>query len=270
MNRPTPEHDPELDIDWWASRLVDREIDFADVPADLRSAVQDKATAFATQRRTLLRLGQDHHVDATVTEVAMRVARRSPDASIVPIRRRLAPLLAVAAATVGVVGVGVAILQPDDSPDVVAFESVRVAESIDLANDKVGTPEVAVPAADAEVLVDDSSAAMAIEGDDAGSADVVDSTTEDVTIDDRSSAPMPTDVVEIADMIELADVYRSWADSPPPALEGDAACDDDLGRPALAINIRFAGIDAQAFYSPESGVMLLAVSDCLKLASIVP
>lgn len=270
MNRPTPEPDPELDIDWWASRLVDREIDFADVPADLRSAVQDKATVFTSQRRTLLRLGHEHHVDASTIDTAMRVARRSPETSVVPLRRRLAPLLAVAAATLGVVGVGVAILQPDDSPDVVAFENVRVAESVDLASDKVGAPEVAAPPADSEVSIDDSAAAMAFDGDDPGSSDAADTIDEAMNVDDLSSAPMPTDVVEIADMIELADVFRSWIDSPPPTLEGKAACEDDLGRRALAINIRFAGIDAQAYFSREAGVMLLAVSDCLKLASIVP
>lgn len=269
MNRPTPAPDPEFDIDWWASRLVDREIDFADVPADLRSAVQDRATAFITQRRTLLRLGQDHEVESSTTEAAIRVAHRSADASVVPLRRRLVPLVAVAAATIGVIGVGVAILQPDDSPDVVAFESVRVADSIELASETVIAPEMAAPAAD-DVIVDDSAAVMAVDGDDAKSSDAIDTTDEDMAIDDRPTAPMPTDVVEIADKIELADVYRSWIDSTPPALEGDAACEDDFGRRALAINIRFAGIDAQAYFSREAGVILLAVADCLKLASIVP
>lgn len=81
---------------------------------------------------------------------------------------------------------------------------------------------------------------------------------------------MPTEITEIADMIELAELADEWRTSPPPLLDGPAACEDDQGRPAVAVNVRFAGIDAQAYYSPDAGVMLLAVADCLKLASIVP
>jgi hypothetical protein len=81
---------------------------------------------------------------------------------------------------------------------------------------------------------------------------------------------MPSEVTEIADMIELADYLRQWQTTPPALLDGPSACEDDEGRPAIAVNVRFAGIDAQAYFSPEAGVMLRAVADCLKLASIVP
>ena len=65
MNEPTPELDPELDVDWWSSRLVDREIDFADVPPDLRRAVQERSPTFAIQRRTLLRSGVENTFDTS-------------------------------------------------------------------------------------------------------------------------------------------------------------------------------------------------------------
>ncbi|MEY3493938.1 MAG: hypothetical protein RL413_1356, partial [Actinomycetota bacterium] len=43
-------------LDSLASRLLDRDIEFADVPADLRSAVQMRADEFARHRSMMLQL----------------------------------------------------------------------------------------------------------------------------------------------------------------------------------------------------------------------
>lgn len=253
MNEPTSE--PASDVDWWASRLVDQEIAFADVPADLRAGVRERADEFAAQRQALLRLGVEHRVDATITDRAVVAAMQPTDAVVVPLRRRLVPLMAVAAASVAVIAVGTSVLQRDSEPDVVA---------LDLAANELSTPEPAVasdavtPGAAAETSASstDDTATMSAGAEEKAASEV------------RTS--MPTDVVEIADMIELAEFTRDWWTSPPPLLDGPAACADDQGREAVAVNVRFAGIDAQAYFSAGAGVMLLATADCLKLASIVP
>ncbi len=255
MNHPTPEDDPVLDVDWWASRLVDREIEFADVPADLRGAVHDRSTSFATQRRALLRSGAEHVLDTPMTNAAVAAALRPSDATVTPIRRRLAPVLAVAAVSVGVIAIGVASLRPNDSPDVVAVGIFDAAVSMDANRN---TNEGA--------MVESESAAAAIApSDDAASA---------LALDETDAAPLvaetPSEVVEIADTTDLVDLFSAWIHSPPPTLTGTPSCGDDLGRRPLALTIRFDGIDAQAYFSPDAGVLLKATSDCSTLASIVP
>ena len=258
-------NDPVNDVDWWASRLIDQEIAFADVPADLRGGVQDRVETFGVQRRALLRLGVDHRVDPTITDRAIAAASNPPEAIVVPLRRRLVPLLGVAAATIGVIVIGVSVLGSDDRPDVIAVEA---SESAAKSNDASITADTtrAASSAEAEIApaVDESALAMSIDPTAPGGA------TPEPALADAPREPMPTEITEIADMIELAELADAWRVSPPPLLDGPAACEDDQGRPAVAVNVRFAGIDAQAYYSPDAGVMLLAVADCLKLASIVP
>ena len=265
-NQPNdPVNDTVNDVDWWASRLIDQEIAFADVPADLRGAVHERVETFGVQRRALLRLGADHRVDSTVTDRAIAAASNPPEAIVVPLRRRLVPLLGVAAATMGVIVVGVSVLGSDDRPDVIAVEA---SESASKSNDASITadPTRASPNAATEMVPPVDGSALAMSVDTVAS----DEATPDPWLADAPREPMPSDVTEIADMIELADLAAEWRTSPPPLLDGPAACEDDQGRPAVAVNVRFSGIDAQAYYSPDAGVMLLAVADCLKLASIVP
>lgn len=265
-NQPNdPVNDAVNDVDWWASRLIDQEIAFADVPADLRGVVQERVETFGVQRRALLRLGADHRVDTAITDRAIATASNPPTAVVVPLRRRLVPLLGVAAATIGVIVVGVSVLGSDDRPDVIAVDAPEsVAKSSDsaIAADAIG----AAPSTEAEISPPVDGSALAMSVDTAAPAGA----TPESALDDAPREPMPTDITEIADMIELAELAAEWRTSPPPLLDGTAACEDDQGRPAVAVNVRFAGIDAQAYYSPEAGVMLLAVADCLKLASIVP
>lgn len=255
MNEPTPDNEPEFDVDWWASRLVDRDIEFADVPVDLRGAVHDRSTSFATQRRTLLRSGSEHVVDASVTNTAVAAALRPSDATVASVRRRLVPVLAVAAVSVGVIAIGVATLRPDDSPDVVTVGISDAVASVD-----------ATRSSNEGAMVESESAASAIApADEVASASVLDETDAAPLV-----AETPSEVIEIADMIELSELFRSWSDAQPPFLAGTPACEDDQGRRALALNISFAGIDAQAYFSPDAGVLLKAASDCSTLASIVP
>lgn len=260
-----PENEAMTDVDWWASRLIDQEIAFADVPADLRGAVQERAETFGVQRRALLRLGADHRVDSAITDRAIAAASNPPEATVVPLRRRLVPLLGVAAATIGVVVVGVSVLGSDDRPDVVAVEAPESAtKSIDAPLSGDATDSAPNAAAEIAPPVDGSALAMSV--DPAASS----GPTTEPALANAPRESMPTEVTEIADMIELAELAAQWRTFPPPLLDGPAACEDDQGRPAVAVNVRFAGIDAQAYYSPDAGVMLLAVADCLKLASIVP
>lgn len=253
MNEPTAE--PTNDIDWWASRLVDHEIAFADVPADLRPGVRERADEFAARRQALLRLGVDHRVDSSLTDRAIAAAVQPSDAVVVPLRRRLLPLMAVAAASIAVIAFGASVLQRDSEPDVVALDL--------LANDATA-PEAAVQS---DVVTPSAAPDTSAPSSDAASTMSVDTAAKATP---EAPAPMPTDVVEIADMIELAEFTRDWWTAPPPPLDGPVACADDQGRRAVAVNVRFAGIDAQAYFSTDAGVMLLAVADCLKLASIVP
>lgn len=255
MNDPTPEDDPELDVDWWASRLVDREIEFADVPADLRGSVQARSAAFMVQRRTLLRAGAEDVVDESVTNAAVAAALRSPTATVIPLRRRLAPILAVAAVSIGVIAIGTSILRPDDSTDETAIELADMTASVDIVREaETSTAVAAEPVVEAIAPENDSASAMAI--DDASS--------------DMAAADVPIDAVDIADENELSELFRSWVDSPPPASTESPACDDDFGRPELSLTVTFAGIEARVYFSPEDGVSVVAISDCSILASIVP
>jgi hypothetical protein len=269
MNEPINDRarDQVDDADWWASRLVDQEIAFADVPADLRGAVQVRAEEFDRQRRALLRLGVDHRVESDVSERAVAAAMNPPTAVVVPMRRRLVPFVGVAAAAIAVVVVGVSVLRSDDRPDVVTIDAnasaTKTVEDMTTADDDRSESGAV---AEAAPPVDGSTLAMTI---DTAAPEVSDDT--ETTIDPASPrAPMPTEVTEIADMIELAEYLRQWQAAPPALLDGPPACEDDEGRPAIAVNVRFAGIDAQAYFSPEAGVMLRAVADCLKLASVMP
>lgn len=260
MNDPVNEQ--MNDVDWWASRLVDGEIAFADVPADLRGAVQRRVEVFSAQRQALLRLGVDHRVDTTLTERAIAAATQAPEATVVPLRRRLAPLVAVAAAAIGVVVVGVSILRSDERPDVIALDTPVTETRSKESPEATTPPEVAASAAtESAPSVDDSAVAMSIDtiAPETNASDGI-----------APGAPMPTDVIEIADVIELAALADEWRASPPALLDGPGACEDDEGRPAVAVNLRFAGIDAQAYFSPGAGVMLRAVADCVTLASIDP
>lgn len=273
MNEPTNDqvndamNDAMNDTDWWASRLVDHEIAFADVPAELRSAVQSRVKEFDAQRRTLNRLGLEHRVDPELTARAVATAMRAPDAIVVPLRRRLAPFAAVAAASIAVVVIGVSVLRSDDRPDVVAIDATS-AETFADPTPAVGDDADARSSAPAEVAPTIDGNTLAMTTDTAAlEAGAPDTASADVA---TPRAPMPNEVTEIADMIELAAYLEQWRITPPALLEGAAACEDDEGRPAIALNVRFAGIEAQAYFSPEAGVMLLAVADCLKLASIVP
>jgi hypothetical protein len=166
----------------------------------------------------------------------------------------------MAAASMGVIAVGATILQPDDSPDVIAVESADVIASVDVVREaKIPTTVDAEPVDDQIVPESESAAAMAV--DDATAA----STTPDLPTPDEA-----TNVVEIADLADLAEIVRSWIDVPPPFVDGSSPCEDDQGRRALAISVRFAGIDALAYFSREAGAMLLSPTDCSMIASIVP
>ena len=51
---PTNNTDDDIIIDELASRLVDRDIDLADIPSELRVVVESRAARFVTNRQQLL------------------------------------------------------------------------------------------------------------------------------------------------------------------------------------------------------------------------
>lgn len=264
MNDHTSEDDPELDVDWWASRLVDREIEFADVPADLRGSVQARSAAFMVQRRTLLRSGAENVVDESVTNAAIAAALRSPTATVIPLRRRLAPILAVAAVSIGVIAIGTSILRPDDSTDETAVEFADMAANVDVVR------EAEIPAAVTSESVVEGAAPESDTASAMGIDDAAPTIPPADELSEMATANVSIDTVEIADENELSELFRSWIDSSPPTSTEAPSCDDDFGRPELSLTVTFAGIEARVYFSPEDGVSVRAISDCSILASIVP
>ena len=253
-SQPDPNRDATSDVDWWASRLVDGEIAFADVPADLRREVDGRVAVFATQRRTMLRSAADHHVDTRIVDAAVTAALDPRDAVVVPLRRRLVPFFAVAAASIAVIAFGASVLQRDDDTDVIALDASTeavVSTVVPAIGDQ--TVEKTVEATPGD---EQSAAAMSLDS-------AVDSP-------DQGPASMPTTVTDIANTDELADFTREWWTSPPPFADGEPSCRDELGRRPVAVRLTFAGVETEVYFSPEQGVMLLSTADCSKLASIIP
>lgn len=280
MSEPNNESAGESisDVDWWASRLVDQEIAFADVPVDLRGAVDERASVFAAQRRSMLRAGLDHRLDPSFTERAVSAARvaasklpaSDTEASVVPLRRRLAPVLAVAAAAIGVIAVGSSVLQRDDRPDVIALDAVAFdVDPLSAESEKRSSTDVDATAGTA---ADDAAVSeMAID-----ESMVVESGPSDTAIPMSADAPtvdpgnIDPGVIEIATIAEAARLLSDWSITPPPTRADTVGCSDSKGRPAVALNVRFAGVDAIAFFSPTTGVSFYATADCRELASLVP
>jgi hypothetical protein len=74
----------------------------------------------------------------------------------------------------------------------------------------------------------------------------------------------------INDTSELQDLVSEWS------VEGfvvpqksEALCDDPL-RPAIDVDVTFAGEPAEIHFTPQDGVIVYRISDCSVIIGIVP
>lgn len=239
---PTNNTDDDIIIDELASRLVDRDIDLADVPFELRAAVESRAAQFSTNRQQLLTsLPQ---ADGSTIDRAINVALRSSRSQpVVRAKSRKFGVyigaLAAAAAVVAVVGV--AVTQSGSSDESVSDMAVTAKIS----------PEVAAVPMASEAPAEMSAASFA-----------------PMAADSALSGAKTSLIISTTD--ELQDLMSEWS------VEGFvvpqrtvALCDDSL-RPATDIEVTFAGEPAEIHFTPQDGVIVYRISDCSVIIGIVP
>lgn len=227
-NERPPYSDGVDDVDWWASRLVDHEIDFADVPADLRSAVQDRARRFLEIRNRLLRSVASERVEDSVVERAVQSAVR-PTTSGGRARSFFVPLSA-AAAVVAVIAIGLTLVDGGDSDSIVtssADANSRVETSVVASADQaMAATEMAPAAAGAKI----------------------------------ESVAITIDTAE-----QLVAFAREWVTSTP-AVRAEPICSDVS--PALEIEATHVGLVAEVHFDADRGATLVAVDDCRLLLEV--
>lgn len=239
---PTNNTDDDIIIDELASRLVDRDIDLADVPTALRVAVESRAAQFSTNRQQLLTSlpqADGSTIDSAIN-VALRSSRSQP---VVRAKSRKFGVyigaLAAAAAVVAVVGV--AVTQSGSSDESVSDMAVTAKIS----------PEVAAAPMASEAPAEMSAASFA-----------------PMAADSTLSGAKTSLIISTTD--ELQDLMSEWS------VEGFvvpqrtvALCDDSL-RPATDIEVTFAGEPAEIHFTPQDGVIVYRISDCSVIIGIVP
>lgn len=239
---PTNNTDDDIIIDELASRLVDRDVDLADVPSELRAAVESRAAQFVTTRQQLL-TSLPQADGSTIDRAVNEALRSSRTQSVTHTRSRKFGVyigsLAAAAAVVAIVGV--AVTQSGSSDESVS--DMAVAAKI--------SPEVAAAPMASEAPAEMSAA---------------------------SFAPMAADSaltgakasLIIGDTNELQDLVSEWSNEGfVVPLKPEALCDDPL-RPAIDVEVTFAGEPAEIHFNPQDGVIVYRISDCSVIIGIVP
>ena len=239
---PTNITDDDIIIDELASRLVDRDIDLADVPTELRVTVESRAAQFSTNRQQLLTsLPQaDGSMIDSAINVALRSSRSQP---VVRAKSRKFGVyigaLAAAAAVVAVVGV--AVTQSGSSDESVSDMAVTAKIS----------PEVAAAPMASGAPAEMSAASFA-----------------PMAADSALSGAKTSLIISTTD--ELQDLMSEWSvegfDVPQRTM---ALCEDSL-RPATDIEVTFAGEPAEIHFTPQDGVIVYRISDCSVIIGIVP
>lgn len=238
---PTNNTDDDIIIDELASRLVDRDIDLADIPSELRAAVESRAAQFSTNRQQLLTsLPQ---ADSSTIDRAINVALRSSRSQPV-VRaksRKFGVYIGALAAAAVVAVVGVAVTQSGSSDESVSDMAVTAKIS----------PEVAAAPMASEAPAEMSAASFA-----------------PMAADSAFSGAKTSLIISTTD--ELQDLMSEWS------VEGFvvpqrtmALCDDSL-RPATDIEVTFAGEPAEIHFTPQDGVIVYRISDCSVIIGIVP
>ena len=242
-NDPTHNTDDNnISIDELASRFVDRDIDLAGIPAELRAAVEARAAQFVTNREQLL-TSLPHADGSTIDRAVNEALRSNRTQSVTHTRARKFGVyigsLAAAAAVVAIVGV--AVTQSGSSDESVS--DMAVAAKI--------SPEVAA-------------APMASEAPAEMSAESFIPMIADSAISGAKASLI------INDISELQDLVSEWS------VEGfvvpqksEALCDDPL-RPAIDVEVTFAGEPAEVHFSITDGIAVYRTDTCDMMGGIVP
>ena len=243
---PTNNTDDDIIIDELASRLVDRDIDLADIPSELRVVVESRAARFVTNRQQLLTSlpqADGSTIDRAINEAINEALRNNQIQAVSQVKSRKFGVyigaLAAAAAVVAIIGV--ATTQSGSSDESVSDMAVA---------SKISPEEAAVP------MASEAPAEMA--------ADSFAPMAADSTLSGAKASFI------INDTNELQDLVSQWS------VEGfvipqksEPLCDDPL-RPAIDIEATFAGEPAEIHFTPQDGVFVYRVSDCSVIIGIVP
>ena len=234
--------DNNINIDELASRFVDRDIDLAGIPAELRAAVEARAAQFVTNREQLL-TSLPNADGSTIDRAVNEALRSNRTQSVTHTRSRKFGVyigsLAAAAAVVAIVGV--AVTQSGSSDESVS--DMAVAAKI--------SPEVAA-------------APMASEAP----ADLAAESFSSMAADSAISGAKASLIIN--DTSELQDLVSEWS------VEGfvipqksEALCDDPL-RPAIDVEVTFAGEPAEVHFSIADGIVVYQTDTCDMMGGIVP
>ena len=254
---PTNNTDDDIIIDELASRLVDRDIDLADVPSELRAAVESRAAQFVTTRQQLLTSlpqADGSTIDRAVNEAINEALRNSQTQQTTEVKSRKFGVyigaLAAAAAVVAIVGV--AITGPRTSD-----QSVSTSD----ASAKVNT-DVMVTSGDpmAREMSAESFAPVADAAPSGGSS---------------FSTPMAAssallDPITLTDEYDLNSLISGWTASGLVVPEKIIPLCADANRPAVDAVVTFAEEPAEIHFTPQDGVIVYRISDCSVIIGIVP
>jgi hypothetical protein len=239
---PTNNTDDDIIIDELASQLVDRDIDLADIPSELRTAVESRAAQFVTNRQQLLTSlpqADGSTIDRSIND-ALRGSRTQP---VVRAKSRKFGVYigSLAAAAVVVAVVGVAVTQSGSSDESVS--DMAVAAKI--------SPEVAAAPMASEAPAEMSAASFA-----------------PMAADSALSGAKASLIIDGTD--ELQDLVSEWS------VEGFvvpqrtvALCGDPL-RPAIDVEVTFAGEPAEIHFSIADGIVVYRTDTCDMMSGIVP
>ena len=239
---PTNNTDDNINIDELASRFVDRDIDLAGIPAELRAVVESRAAQFVTNREQLL-TSLPHADGSTIDRAVNEALRSSRTQSLARTKSRKFGVyigsLAAAAAVVAVIGV--AVTQSGSSDESVS--EMAVAAKI--------SPEVAA-------------APMASEAPAEMSAESFSPMIADSAVSGAKASLI------INDISELQDLVSEWS------VEGfvvpqksEPLCDDPL-RPAIDVEATFTGELAEIHFSIADGIVVYRIDSCDMMGGIVP
>ena len=234
-----------LDIDELASRLIDHDIELSEIPHELRAAVDARAVQFDDNRQQLLSsipLADSSTINAAIQRAAAEGRTQSTTQSK---HRRLSMYVASLAAAAAVVAIiGVAVTQSGSSDQSVA----EIA-----ATAKIAPEEMAAPMA-SEATADMSANSFAPMAADSGVAE---------------TASWGSPLV-INDTNELQDLISAWTVEGFVLPQKNAPLCDDPLRPAVDVEVTFAGETAEIHFTQPDGVVVYRLSDCLVIVGIVP
>lgn len=223
---------PDDRIDDYASRLLDREIEFADVPADLRAFVQLRSEEFAAIRDAIR---VPIAIDSSLTERAVESTLRPSS------RFRFRTVWASAAAAAVVLVVAIGIVTTNRSTEAPMADS----SAPDMAAAVVA--DAATPAAQTKAI---------------GTTTIV---LEAAATPMQS--PQVTESTDIPDIVALGELVSMWRTNPPALLDGPSICPLLSGFRVAAGPFTFAGQTVEIHVSDDE-IRVVSTSDCAQVASI--